>query len=109
MFGLIDVNETPRLPRHSQPLYEAERERRYSCSIESGSNSREAGSLTHQFCDAPVFTAHMMAASMSSAGWRGEDRPRLSNPSHHQSQAYSDAIRITEMFTHMQSSSPLRC
>lgn len=27
MFSLIDVNETPRLPRHSQALYETEAER----------------------------------------------------------------------------------
>lgn len=27
MFSLIDVNETPRLLRHSQPLYETEAER----------------------------------------------------------------------------------
>lgn len=26
MFSLTDVNETPRLPRHSQPLYETEAE-----------------------------------------------------------------------------------
>lgn len=109
MFSLIDVNETPRLRRHSQPLYEAgrERDRRYSCSIESGSKSREAGSLTHQFCDALVFTAHMMPTSMSSAGWRGEDGwgRRQTNAFKSQSppisfffsfpQAYSDAITIT--------------
>lgn len=45
----------------------------------------------------------------------GGDRPRLSNPSHHQSlsfffffsQAYSDAITITEMYTLVQFSSPV--
>lgn len=79
MFGFIDVNETPRLPFHSQPLYEAEthkgeRERLYSCSIESWSKSHEAGSLTHQFSDLLVFTAHVMPASMSSVRWWGKER-----------------------------------
>ena len=83
MFSLTDVNETPRLPRHPQPLYERERDRdkrdrardrRYSCSIESGSKSHEAGSLTHQFCDAPVSWLVTMPASRRVISRGGRER-----------------------------------
>lgn len=127
MFCLIGVNETPRLPHHSQPLYETEAERETQ-----RHTARQTVQLFYWIwiekswswiSDSSVlwrsgFTAHMMPASMSSAGWRegrgragGGDKPRLfSNPSHHQSsflQANSDAITITEMFTSVQFSSPI--
>ena len=127
MFCLIDVNKTPRLPHHSQPLYETEAERETQ-----RHTARQTVQLFYWIwiekswswiSDSSVlwrsgFTAHMMPASMSSAGWRegrgragGGDKPRLfSNPSHHQSsffQANSDAITITEMFTSVQFSSPI--
>lgn len=121
MFSLIDVNETPRLPHHSQPFcirQRGERHRRYSCSIESGSKSREAGSLTHQFCDASVFTAHMMPSGMSLARAGGVgDRPTISKPPPHPTitthllfippQAYCEVITTTEMFGPVQFSTPV--